>query len=67
MGQNEKYDIPALVEDIETKKGNIERIRVAAIREVETFHSVRSGNDRTRCFIKVQDGCNYFCTYCTNR
>lgn len=65
LGQNEKYDIPALVEEIETKKGNIERIRVAAIREVETFHSVRSGNDRTRCFIKVQDGCNYFCTYCT--
>ena len=32
---------------------------------MEEFHGVRSGDDRTRCFIKVQDGCNYFCTYCT--
>ena len=40
-------------------------IHVCAIREVEEFHGVHSGDDRTRCFIKVQDGCNYFCTYCT--
>ena len=26
---------------------------------------MHSADDRTRCFIKVQDGCNYFCTYCT--
>jgi threonylcarbamoyladenosine tRNA methylthiotransferase MtaB len=42
-----------------------QKIRVANIREVEEFHGVHSGDDRTRCFIKVQDGCNYFCTYCT--
>lgn len=42
-----------------------ERVRVGAIREVEEFHGVHSADDRTRCFIKVQDGCNYFCTYCT--
>ena len=84
LGQNEKYDIPALVEEIEQQLLNCpspnadcpspianrqspiaDRIRVAAIREVEEFHGVRSGDDRTRCFIKVQDGCNYFCTYCT--
>ena len=40
-------------------------IQVGAIREVEEFHGVHSADDRTRCFIKVQDGCNYFCTYCT--
>ena len=77
LGQNEKYDIPALVEEIEQQLLNrpspiancqspiADRIRVAAIREVEEFHGVRSADDRTRCFIKVQDGCNYFCTYCT--
>ena len=27
-------------------------------------HSYSSENDRTRCFLKVQDGCNYFCAYC---
>ena len=41
------------------------KIQVGAIREVDEFHGVHSGEDRTRCFIKVQDGCNYFCTYCT--
>jgi threonylcarbamoyladenosine tRNA methylthiotransferase MtaB len=42
-----------------------QKIRVGKIREVEEFHGVHSGDDRTRCFIKVQDGCNYFCSYCT--
>lgn len=75
LGQNEKYDIPTLVETLEartesrgTDTGNRargERVHVGKIREVEEFHGVRSGDDRTRCFIKVQDGCNYFCTYCT--
>ena len=65
LGQNEKYDIPALIEDIEAQLPITNRIRVAAIREVDDFHGVHSADDRTRCFIKVQDGCNYFCTYCT--
>ena len=38
---------------------------MANIREVEEFHGAYSKDDRTRCFLKVQDGCNYFCTYCT--
>ena len=41
------------------------KIQVGAIREVDEFHGVHSADDRTRCFIKVQDGCNYFCSYCT--
>ena len=65
LGQNEKYNIPALIEDIEAQLPITNRIRVAAIREVDDFHGVHSADDRTRCFIKVQDGCNYFCTYCT--
>lgn len=32
---------------------------------IETFHGGCSADDRTRHFLKVQDGCNYFCTYCT--
>ena len=79
LGQEEKYSITQLVDklcdsledgvpptgrptgySLETQK-----IRVANIREVEEFHGVHSADDRTRCFIKVQDGCNYFCTYCT--
>ena len=92
LGQNEKYEIPALVERLESdaakaatgrSQGELlaigERreakgeeamrregeIHVCAIREVEEFHGAYSKDDRTRCFLKVQDGCNYFCTYCT--
>ena len=68
LGQNEKYDIPALIDEVEKRKGEEMKeceIRVAAIREMDDFHGVHSADDRTRCFIKVQDGCNYFCTYCT--
>ena len=69
LGQNEKYDIPALVEglDAEVKKRAEQQaeISVCTIRDVDEFHGVHSGDDRTRCFIKVQDGCNYFCSYCT--
>ena len=74
LGQNEKYSIPTLVDTLEAQllhnstqplHNSTPPIRVCNIREVEEFHGVRSGDDRTRCFIKVQDGCNYFCTYCT--
>ena len=65
LGQNEKYDIPALIEELEKRTEGEIKIRVAAIREIDEFHGVHSADDRTRCFIKVQDGCNYFCTYCT--
>ena len=67
LGQNEKYDIPALVDTLESQllHHSTPHIHVCAIRDVDEFHGVHSGDDRTRCFIKVQDGCNYFCTYCT--
>ena len=35
------------------------------INEVKTFEPSYSTNDRTRSFLKVQDGCNYHCTFCT--
>ena len=81
LGQNEKYEITQLVDKIERLRDSLEdaslqdaasgysleaqKIRVANIREVDEFHGVHSADDRTRCFIKVQDGCNYFCSYCT--
>ncbi len=34
-------------------------------KDIQTFHGSVSADDRTRHFLKVQDGCNYFCTYCT--
>ena len=49
----------------DTRHHALNKIQVGAIREVDEFHGVHSADDRTRCFIKVQDGCNYFCSYCT--
>ena len=79
LGQNEKYSITQLVDELcDSLEDGVpptgrptgysleaQKIRVGKIREVDEFHGVHSGDDRTRCFIKVQDGCNYFCTYCT--
>ena len=35
------------------------------VKDLTKFQPAWSRDDRTRCFLKVQDGCNYFCTYCT--
>lgn len=35
------------------------------IPETPAFFSTYSSNDRTRSFLKIQDGCDYYCTYCT--
>lgn len=37
----------------------------SAIKEVKQFNTAYSAQDRTRTFLKVQDGCNYSCTFCT--
>ena len=63
LGTNEKYDIPGFLEDIEKRPApeihNCERS------ELESFHPSYSIGDRTRGFLKIQDGCDYSCSYCT--
>jgi threonylcarbamoyladenosine tRNA methylthiotransferase MtaB len=41
------------------------KIVVSSIKEIREFIPSCSKDDRTRHFLKVQDGCDYFCTYCT--
>ncbi|MBO7457498.1 MAG: tRNA (N(6)-L-threonylcarbamoyladenosine(37)-C(2))-methylthiotransferase MtaB [Paludibacteraceae bacterium] len=66
LGQNEKFILAEFVDQLESRATNQEpRIYTSAIREVDDFHGAYSKDDRTRCFLKVQDGCNYFCSYCT--
>lgn len=68
LGQDEKFHLDAFVEKLEASTSqdlDISKISLSPIREVEDFHGAYSKDDRTRCFIKVQDGCNYFCSYCT--
>ena len=63
LGINEKLDIDKYVEEIES--GNESHIQHTETKEIKDFYPSRSYEDRTRCFLKVQDGCDYFCTYCT--
>ncbi|MCR5050948.1 MAG: MiaB/RimO family radical SAM methylthiotransferase, partial [Paludibacteraceae bacterium] len=73
LGQNEKFAIAQLIDKLEADKrqpvdGGSQHVAVvdtSAIREIDDFHGAYSKDDRTRCFLKVQDGCNYFCSYCT--
>ncbi len=67
LGQDEKFNLPDFIEKIEKSEFSHQHsdIFISPIREVEDFHGAYSKDDRTRCFLKVQDGCNYFCSYCT--
>jgi threonylcarbamoyladenosine tRNA methylthiotransferase MtaB len=63
IGTGEKYNI---VEHLkEFKKNGEAKICSCDIDEVEGFHSSYSLHDRTRTFLKVQDGCDYNCSFCT--
>ena len=67
LGQNEKFHLPEYIEQIEQSAVSHQTSAVftSPIREIDDFHGAYSKDDRTRCFLKVQDGCNYFCSYCT--
>ena len=67
LGQEEKFHLEEFVEKLENHKWEMtnDKCQTSPIREVDDFHFAYSKDDRTRCFLKVQDGCNYFCSYCT--
>ncbi|MDR3219893.1 MAG: tRNA (N(6)-L-threonylcarbamoyladenosine(37)-C(2))-methylthiotransferase MtaB [Dysgonamonadaceae bacterium] len=67
LGMGEKMDI---LEKINAKEGMAgqacqDKIKVSPIAAVKTFVPSCSKDDRTRHFLKVQDGCDYYCSYCT--
>ncbi len=59
LGNSNKYD---LLDYIESTANNDEIDRVA---NFEKFCPAISYDERTRSFLKIQDGCDYYCTYCT--
>ena len=63
LGANEKFDIAEYLKE-KSNKSNHE-VRVSKLNDIKVFNSSFSRDDRTRYFLKVQDGCDYFCTYCT--
>ena len=64
VGMENKGRIIELLEDCMAKDGD--GIYYATpLRDIKTFVPSCSRGERTRYFLKVQDGCNYYCTYCT--
>jgi threonylcarbamoyladenosine tRNA methylthiotransferase MtaB len=63
LGANEKFNIVDYVEKAESN--SITQIQAGEIKDVKQFIPSYSQGDRTRTFLKVQDGCNYFCAFCT--
>src|SRR5688500_4286862 len=63
LGAAEKFNIAQHIREF--AKGDSARICSCDIEDVSGFHSSYSLNDRTRTFLKVQDGCDYNCSFCT--
>ncbi|MPT32244.1 MAG: tRNA (N(6)-L-threonylcarbamoyladenosine(37)-C(2))-methylthiotransferase MtaB [Chryseobacterium sp.] len=64
LGAKEKFNILSYLDDLE-KSENYAQIHSCEIDEADFFVGSYSIGDRTRAFLKVQDGCDYKCTYCT--
>ncbi|AFR35705.1 tRNA (N(6)-L-threonylcarbamoyladenosine(37)-C(2))-methylthiotransferase MtaB [Riemerella anatipestifer] len=64
LGAKEKFNILSYLEDLE-KAHNEGIVHSCEIEEADFFIGSYSIGDRTRAFLKVQDGCDYKCTYCT--
>ncbi|MDR1811011.1 MAG: tRNA (N(6)-L-threonylcarbamoyladenosine(37)-C(2))-methylthiotransferase MtaB [Prevotella sp.] len=63
LGAEQKLDVVSRLNGLAKKNaGEIFTTRTSGIK---TFVPSCSADDRTRYFLKVQDGCDYFCTYCT--
>lgn len=63
LGATEKFKITNYLNDL--TKNDFGTVHSCEIEEVNSYESAYSFGDRTRAFLKVQDGCDYKCTYCT--
>jgi threonylcarbamoyladenosine tRNA methylthiotransferase MtaB len=63
LGASEKFNLAAHLREL--SKGDSTKISSCDIETVDRFHASWSMGDRTRTFLKVQDGCDYNCSFCT--
>ena len=63
LGATEKFNVTSYINDL--TKNNIGEVHSCEISEADFYVGSYSIGDRTRAFLKVQDGCDYKCTYCT--
>jgi threonylcarbamoyladenosine tRNA methylthiotransferase MtaB len=64
LGTGQKAEIAKFLERF-SRVSNDGKIFVSPIKDIHTFTPSCSKGDRTRYFLKVQDGCDYYCSYCT--
>lgn len=66
LGANEKFKLPELIPPyLDRQVSDLPKLIASEIRYDLDYHASYSVNDRTRTFLKVQDGCDYPCSYCT--
>ena len=63
LGANDKFSVLNYLRTLNKEDAAV--VHHTPIKDVKNFHPSLSSDDRTRYFLKVQDGCDYFCTYCT--
>ncbi len=63
LGASEKFKLLELINNFDKNEKAV--IFAQEIEKAQTFNTSFSLNDRTRTFLKVQDGCDYTCTFCT--
>lgn len=67
LGSNEKANLIQYLSEAwsQPREGHLHQHHTVKTKDIKTFQPSCSRGNRTRYFLKVQDGCNYFCTYCT--
>lgn len=63
LGATEKFNVTSYINDL--SKNDIGEVHSCEISDADFYVGSYSIGDRTRAFLKVQDGCDYKCTYCT--
>ena len=63
LGAGEKFNVAHYLQHLEEQEK--QEPHSCDIFQISNFDLAYSFGDRTRCFLKIQDGCDYFCTYCT--
>ena len=65
LGSNEKADLIQFLSDGFVNRNHTASYKTVKTKDIKSFAPSCSRGNRTRYFLKVQDGCDYFCTYCT--
>nr|WP_320023088.1 tRNA (N(6)-L-threonylcarbamoyladenosine(37)-C(2))-methylthiotransferase MtaB [uncultured Draconibacterium sp.] len=63
LGTQEKFHIPHYLGDLQ--KRDTTEIKTTRLANIKNYHKAFSWGDRTRSFLKIQDGCDYYCSFCT--